>query len=257
MVYREALRRRLSKSLERRIRRTAEGVRRIVERVCDDILHQLGERMGNNHIDYFTFESGASGDFVGRADDVEKLLRECEIDKAVLRVLKVKWDASFYGSADFNDVDAKPFPFEALSDVLKIDYSVSGGGDLCMVLLCVNVDVDKLIEDCEGQGPVERDGLEEAAASFREWAESYDASTNKEGEDDEDEDEGALERGKLYIKEFLERRVSRLTGGFEYLVRWGRFGDDEEAIWEPAEGLPSHACREFDKTQRESKRRRA
>ena len=96
-------------------------------------------------------------------------------------------------------------------------------------------------DDGDGEGDGEGDG---------------DGEGEGEGEGDDEGNEGALERGEFYIKELLERRVNHLTGGFEYLVRWGGFGDEEDS-WEPADGLPEDACREFDKAQRESKRRRA
>ena len=41
-----------------------------------------------------------------------------------------------------------------------------------------------------------------------------------------------------------------------FLIYFGTKFRDEEDSWEPVEGLPEDTCREFDKTQRESKRRR-
>ena len=238
MVYRKALRRRLSDCGERRLRKTAYELRSLVEHLCGDVLVQFGKQLqlAATKMDFDNFDVDVSGVFDGSVDDVKKLLRECKIEEAVLRVLKAKWDESFYGTAHFNDEhDAMPFPFENLSDVLEINSCViNEDDDKCKVSLSVNVSLDALVQDCDGDA--ESKTHEDIAARFLEWVDK-------------------VEHGELHIKKLLDRRVSHATGGFEYLVRWARRGKEEEC-WEPVERLPEDMCRQFDNVQREKKRQR-
>ena len=238
MVYREAFRQRLSDRDERRRRKIAYELPTLVERLCDDVLVQFGKllQLAASKVEDFGFESNVSGVFDGNVDDVQKLLRECEIEKAVLRVLTAKWNESFYGTTHFKEkYDAKPFPYEKLSDVLEINScAFNEGDDKCKLCLYVNVSLNALVEDCDGD--VENKTDEDIAARFLAWVEK-------------------MEKGELHIKGLLDRRVSHHTGGFEYLVRWARRGKEEDC-WEPVERLPEDMCRGFDNVQREKKRQR-
>ena len=236
MVYREALRKRRSANGKQRLCNIAYELPSLVELLCDDVLFQFGEQLTTSKVEDFGFESNVSGIFQGSEDDVKKLLRECKIEEAVLRVLKAKWDESFYGTAHINEkYDAKPFQFENLSDVLHINSCViNEGEEKLKVNLSVNVSLDALIQDCDGDA--ENRTHEDIAARFLEWVDK-------------------VEHGELHIKKLLDRRVSHATGGFEYLVRWARRGKEEEC-WEPVERLPKDMCCQFDKVRRGKKRQR-
>ena len=93
----------------------------------------------------------------------------------------------------------------------------------------------------------------EEVEAVEEEVQSPEAEGEVQGEaQDEAHDEDDLDAGEFYVEEVLDRRLARRTGAYEYLVRWGGFGADDDS-WEPADGLPSDMCEEFDATRRSAR----
>ena len=178
MVYTARLTEALTAREAQRFREMAETLKSTVDDLCNDLMNALGERMAGREGVNLSVEQCAGCYLYGVPPEVARLVDECDVKAAVPLVLGAKWDASPYGSSEFGDVDAKPFPFETLSDVFSVDQSVhcdddDVGRERCHVLIRVSVDLYRLVYDVCGHGDTQSAAVEAAAAGFRGWAESY------------------------------------------------------------------------------------
>ena len=176
MVYATRLTEALTAREAQRFHEMAEILKSTVDDLCNDLMNALGERMAGREDVHLSVEQCAGCYLYGVPPEVARLLDECDVKAAVPLVLGAKWDASPYGSSEFGDVDAKPFPFETLSNVFSVDQSVNEDDDAgrrCHVLIRVRVDLYRLVYDVCGNGDTQSAAVEAAAAGFRGWAESY------------------------------------------------------------------------------------